>query len=531
MTYTRNLRTKWVVPGQQPQPLLYRRLLLHEAPNHGNGTLASHPVRVSLLGHDLRAAMSDIIGGLRLIDHTSLDAATRLQLERVRTAGEALARLLDNELASMQGETSFSDTQVGNVHLSRMLSDLHLRWAGRAQEKGLSFRLTVAEDVPSVLTLDRIALERVLSNILSNAIKYTDRGDVRFSIDLTDDRTLRFVVSDDGPGFSQAILECLFNASGRPEGHGKPGHGLGMHISRDMAARLGARIQAGNLAQGGASVTVLLPADAWAPRSSGVLTNLELPDLSKVRVLLAEDSPTNQAVVGNMLAALGAEYEIAADGVEAMHWLDRERFDIALLDIEMPRMSGLEVLRAVRACGGALGKMPILAITAYVLRTNREAIYAAGATGILAKPVLCIETFGQTILRSLNRHSDVQVAELGATLIDHRQFENLLGIAGPDSARELLFRLETDLRKVERGLIVGLAETILPEIRAQTHVLIALAGAVGAGRLQHLAEQLNSAAHDGGSPPARTVGAAALQQLDLLIQFISQERARRLPPE
>jgi len=504
--------------------------------------LRSDHVRVSLLGHDLRAAVSDVIGGLRLVDLDTMEPDTRLQLERVRAAGEVLARLLEQELALLQGEPAFPDMMPENVHISRLLHDLKVRWAGRAQEKGLEFDMSVGAMVPQVVKFDRTALDRVMSNILSNAIKYTDVGKVRFAVDLADDGALQFLVEDEGPGFSDLALQSLYTLGERIDGHGKPGLGLGLRISKEMTDRLGGEITVENrvapegadVPAKGAVVTVRLPSATWETVKGDGFLNPSLPDLSHVRVLLADDSLTNQSVIGAMLAAMNAEYQVASDGVEAMNLLDHQEFDLVLLDIEMPRLTGLEVMRLVRARPGRAAQVPVLAITAYVLRANREAIYAAGADGILAKPVLCIESFGLAISRALGRSGQappeagtVTAANPGQPELDHKRFDHLMAISGPVAAVELLSRLETDLRRVERGLVAAEAAANLAEVRGQTHILIALAGAVGATPLQRLAERMNDLAHQGEVVQLRNLTAAALQHLDRLIHFISTQLTQR----
>jgi two-component system, OmpR family, aerobic respiration control sensor histidine kinase ArcB len=485
--------------------------------------------QAALLGHDLRAAVSDIIGGLRLIDHEGLDDATRLQLERIRAAGEVLARLLEEGLSSILGESDITASHPTNIQMSRFLYDLEMRWSGRAHEKGLGFHVSVASAVPPVVVIERIALERVLANLLSNAIKYSDHGVVELDVELAEDGALRFVISDQGPGFSEAALERLFEYAGRPEGTGKPGQGLGMHISKDMTGRLGGRIGVVNRATGGAAVTLELPQGRWLPAAPE--TEMALPDLSRVKVLVAEDNPTNQAIIGHMLTKMGAEFEVAEDGVEALHWLEREDFDIALIDIEMPRLSGIDVIRALRSNDRLHSHMPIVAVTAYVLRANREAIYAAGADAILPKPLSGLETFGAAIAAALSRRSAAMaeavpnVEEAGAEL-DRARFDHLMEIAGPESSRELLDRLCSDLRRAERGLLAGLAAGDRASIRAETHVLIALAGAVGADRLQRLAERLNASAHRRDDPARGDMGQQALALIDRLITFVATERAR-----
>jgi CheY-like chemotaxis protein/HPt (histidine-containing phosphotransfer) domain-containing protein len=501
----------------------------HPAPEDDDGGLA-------LLGHDIRAALSDVIGGLRLIDPERVDPATRLQLERMRAAGELLARLLEEGLAVMLGDVG--DTPAGNVQLPRLLHDVQMRWSARAREKGLEFVLSEGGALPPVITADRIGLERTLSNMLSNAVKYTDSGTVRLAVNRVEDGGLSFEVTDDGPGFSDEAMARLFQFAGRPMGAAKPGEGLGLHIAKELAGRAGGDLRALNRPEGGASVTLTLPAEACRPAAVDELEPAPgaLPDLSRIRVLVAEDSLTNQTLIARMLERLGAEVEIAGDGIEAVNALERESFDLALIDIEMPRLSGIDVIHALRSMGGRQARIPVLAVTAYVLRANREAIYAAGADAILAKPLGSIEALGVAINRLLERGPDG--AEPASTLdrddtppvMVRSHFDRLLAVAGPETTPELLRRLLDDLQHVERQLIRALADPDWPELRAQTHVLIALAGAVGAQRLQQQSERLNAVAHRRDSAECAARAGELLALLDNLIHFVAHERTERTIP-
>ena len=482
--------------------------------------------RLTLLGHDLRAAVADVIGGLRLIDQSRVDDAARLQLERVRASGETLARLLEEGLALMLGEDDFAATHPAILQMPRFLYDLEMRWSGRASEKGLGFTLTRAPAVPEVLTLDRMALERTLSNILSNAIKYTDAGAVRLDVTMAESGALRLAVTDEGPGFSAAALSRLFEFQGRPDGAGKPGDGLGMHITRNMAGLLGGTISVENLPGGGARVTLDLPPETWTIAAPEPVA--ALPDLSRTKVLVAEDNATNQQIIAHMLGRMSAQYEIAEDGVEALRWLERERFDLALIDIEMPRLNGIEVIRSIRAARRADVRMPVVAITAYVLKSNRDAIYAAGADAILAKPLAGLDAFGAVLAQALGRaEAPVSPAE---DAFDRSSLDHLLEISGPEGARELLDRLHADLLTCESGLTGALARSDTEAVRSHTHVLIALAGAVGAHRLQALAQALNLAAHRGEISGTAPLGDEALTRLAALVDLVADERRQRGEP-
>ncbi|MFN6977715.1 MAG: response regulator, partial [Gemmobacter sp.] len=339
---------------------------------------------------------------------------------------------------------------------------------------------------------------------------------------------------DDGPGFSPAAMAQLFQFAGRPAGTVKPGQGLGLHIAKELATRAGGSLTAENRPEGGATLTLTLPPECCraAPGIDMAGVEAPLPNLSRHRVLIAEDSPTNQLVLRRMLETLGAEVTVAADGLEAVQALDRETFDLALIDIEMPRLSGIDVIRALRTMGGPQARIPVLAVTAYVLRANREAIYAAGADAILAKPVGGIEAFGASLARVLARSgpgAEAPEAEAGveAPVMAMAQFERLMEVAGAEAAPELLRRLFEDLRHVERQMHVALGDPDWPELRAQTHVLIALAGAVGALRLQHMAEALNIVAHQRDAAALPDLAPGLLTLLDDLIHFV----ARRISGE
>lgn len=493
--------------------------------------MASRPdqIAMTLLGHDLRAALSDMIGGLRLIEPRRLDEPTRLQIERVRAAGEGLARLLEQGLAVMLGEAEAVPTLPPDVDLARFLDDLRMRWSGRAREKAVQFEMRIAPDLPGQMRADLIGLERVMSNLLDNALKHTDFGTVECRVQRHGADRLSFVVADDGPGFSPDALARLFRYEGRPPDAQKPGSGRGLHIAKEMADRMGGTLTVRNRELGGAEVTFTLP----LPETSGEAArdrHLGLPDLVGLRVLLADDSATHQIVTSRMLMDMGATVDLASDGTEALARLTQDRFDLALIDIEMPGLSGLEVIRALRRMGVVKGQTPVLAVTAYVLRANREAILAAGANGILSKPVTCPIALGRAILGVLGRLEEVggvpsgtldaQAPEVAADM-DESRFFRLLDLAGPGTATELLSRLQDDLRTVERALVQALPGPDWDQIRAQTHVLIALAGAVGAIRLQHAASSLNQLAHQRDMKGLQVLDHEVMQMTDALIHFVA----------
>lgn len=520
------------------QPALEFKHALLSAPNlsvpltfSGAAPLGTmHPkgpsAQLTLLGHDLRAALSDVIGGLGLVSHDTLAPDARLQLERVRASSELLARLMDEGLAQILGDADQVTASPRPVLLSKLIYDLDVRWRGRAREKGLTFTTSVAESLPQELALDRTGLDRILSNILSNAIKYSQAGMIEMRVELSPSGALRIAVTDQGPGFCADALARLFDLGGRPRESTEPGQGLGLHITRDLVGRLGGAVTVENRSLGGARVTVELPASSWATLSSQPRPQ-DLPDLSGLKILVAEDSATNQLVVGQMLRRMGAKYVIAGDGVEALTCLKRERFDLALIDIEMPRLSGLNVIRHLRASSSQHRTMPVLAMSAYVLRSNRDAIYAVGADAIMTKPVAGIDTLGAAIGKLVNRGKTPPDETMSDSLQPEKspvapELARLAQLAGQDACAELVECLCADLHSVKRELLRGFADGNPEMVRGATHILIALAGSTGANDLRALGCAMNAAAEAGDVSDQRVaVGRAAA----LIDQLITQAKA------
>lgn len=507
--------------------------MTQDGQNRGPGTATGDMDAVRdalrLYGHDIRAAVSDIVGGLRLMDLDRLPPDAQTQIERVRIAGETLAELVDGALTLTSGQGG-AEPPAASFDFRSFLAGIDLRWSGRAREQGLDFQVSIDRHVPEQVAVPRIKLDRILGNLIANALKFTDAGRVALTVRQQGGELL-FRVRDQGRGFSDTALERLFTAEGRPKDQDRPGTGLGLHISKELADGLGGTLEVENLTQGGADVTLSLPRGTWECRDQVA----DMPDLSDLTILVAEDNETNQLLVRQMLGAMDAEMILARDGQEALDLLARRRVDIALIDIEMPKLSGIEVMQRLRVDPGF--ETPLVALTAYVMRENREAIYAAGADGVIAKPIRSVAAFGQAIRRHVDRRapspipdrpadpsSDPPVTPAG--VLDRNRFEAILQAAGPAGRDELLAHLLQDLRSVQDALQLAVGQNDTATTRAQSHILISLAGAIGADRLQVMAEALNAAAHKDRLAEARTLVRSCDEALAMLIAQVGQ-RAKR----
>jgi CheY-like chemotaxis protein/HPt (histidine-containing phosphotransfer) domain-containing protein len=249
-----------------------------------------------------------------------------------------------------------------------------------------------------------------------------------------------------------------------------------------------------------------------------------LPDLVGYRVLLAVGNDAEQVQLGEMLARMGARYSVADDGNAALSLLGEGGFDLAMIDADLGGTSGAQVIAALRRHAPPLGRIPVLGLCRESAEAARLEMRREGADLTLATPlrdtVVLVTALSGIIDGGGGGGADDLPDQL---LLDFDRYERLIDIAGEDGARELLDRLLEDLQQVERGLERALSEQNPAEIRTQTHVLIALAGAVGADALQRLAESLNAAAHRRTADGMLGLGRQALRQLGHLVAFVTEE--------
>lgn len=252
--------------------------------------------------------------------------------------------------------------------------------------------------------------------------------------------------------------------------------------------------------------------------------------LEGLKVLLAEDNPTNQMVAVQMLESLGAEVTLAIDGAEALEILQDRYFDVALIDIEMPRISGIDLIRQLRADNGAVNSMPMIALTAYVMREHRAAIDEAGADGIIAKPILSIEEFGREIegymQNRARKHAPapkqaprVSAVDVSAS-IDLDVFQRLCSAFDQKGLKELIEKVCIDIESAADRAVRSVEAMDMPDLRASTHILISVAGAIGATRLQWLAQCLNSAGHATDTESIRTHGPELEEEARRVLGFV-----------
>jgi signal transduction histidine kinase/DNA-binding response OmpR family regulator len=352
------------------------------------------------MSHEIRTPLNAVLGMMSLLLETPLTPTQREYVATARGSGAALLAVINDILDVSKIEAGKLEVESAPFVLREGLDAAMGILSPKAQSQGLSFHCRVAEGVPAAIESDQARLRQILVNLLDNAIKFTPHGEVSLEVEAGPERDglieLRFAVRDTGIGIPADRLERLF----KPFSQGDSsisrlygGTGLGLVISQRLAERLGGRMWVESAPDRGSSFFFTLrcrraPVVPVRP-PSGVysLPASELAEHLPLRILLAEDNSINQRVGVLLLERLGYRADVAGNGVEALEALRRQPYDLILMDVQMPVMDGLEATRRIRAEIPPDRQPRIVALTANVLREQREACLAAGMDDFVQKPV------------------------------------------------------------------------------------------------------------------------------------------------
>jgi CheY-like chemotaxis protein len=320
----------------------------------------------------------------------------------VLDSGETLLRVMNDILDVSKVDAGIVEVSMEPLHPAEIVERAVDMFLGEARTKGVELVGRVDENVPKAVVGDRGRVRQVLFNLLGNAIKFTDRGRVELRVERvgrlqSDKAALKFSVSDTGMGIPEEQRDKIFEAFTQLDGsyaRQYQGAGLGLAIVSRFVRLMGGRVEVeSELGRGSVfSFTLAMPVTSQAREEAAVDEEDVVLDLDGRRVLLAEDNPVNKLYAVKLLEDLGLDVTAVDDGREALAALKKERFDVAVLDVQMPGMDGLAVAEAVRGNGAGLDPdTPLVAMTAHAMKGDREKFLAAGMDDYVAKPVDRVE--------------------------------------------------------------------------------------------------------------------------------------------
>jgi signal transduction histidine kinase/ActR/RegA family two-component response regulator len=380
-----------------------------EAANRGKSQFLAN------MSHELRTPFNGMLGMMSLLENTPLTAAQTDYIKTAKGSANHLLTLLNDILDVSALESGKMTLNPEPVHLSALLGEVNALMHPLAVEKHLKFSIVVQAEPPAWVLADSTRLKQILFNLVNNAIKFTDHGAVTLTIAArprTDGNTgLAFLVEDTGIGMDDHVLSRLFQRFYQVDGglaRKFGGTGLGLEISQTLARMMGGAIEVASTPGKGSVFTLHLPfttcpappsaampagirtfaaAATPAAQAEAPLGSAAAPALNALRVLVAEDHPVNRKFVGILLDKMGCKATFCENGQLAVEAVEREMFDLVLMDVHMPIMDGLTATRTIRAMQGPISQVPIIVLTADVMNDAKEQALAAGVNDFVTKPV------------------------------------------------------------------------------------------------------------------------------------------------
>jgi signal transduction histidine kinase/ActR/RegA family two-component response regulator len=373
---------------------------------------------VAMVSHELRTPISAILAGAAEVEKAAADAGLRSNGVLISDSARMMRTLLNDLLDLSKIEAGRMSVEVIAYDLRSLVLDTIRFWSKETAKNGVRIRLQGAACLPRWVMGDPTRLRQILNNLFSNAIKFTKQGSITLDLGVVpkaEGFAASFRVIDTGPGMTQDQVSRLFTAfeqlgAATARTHG--GTGLGLAISRDLALLMGGDLVASSVEGEGATFSLTLPlavSEAQEPQSADVVpTGMDCD--RPLRVLIADDHEFNRRAFTLMLDAASADITAVEDGLKALDALASAAFDVVLMDVNMPGMGGLDVVRHLRATEGPNLAVPVIALTAAGSAEDIAACMNAGMNAFVTKPVEGAELFA-AIERVLTPDVDLGVNE------------------------------------------------------------------------------------------------------------------------
>jgi signal transduction histidine kinase len=348
---------------------------------------------LAMMSHELRTPMNGVLGMARALQSAKLDPQHAASIDIIMRSGEHMMSVLNDVLDMSKIEAGRLDLEVTAFDLVDAGDRVVMLWSGAAADKGLDLNYDADPGMHPWVLGDVNRVRQIMLNLVSNAIKFTDKGEVRLAIRAQASPEgapgVEIIVSDTGIGLSpeqQAKLFSPFVQADASTARRFGGTGLGLSICRRLTDLMGGTIRVESRLGEGATFVVWLPLTrAEAP--AALAEEHAAHALPSLRVLVVEDNPINQAVARAILDATGAITETAGDGVEALARLRDEPFDVVLMDVHMPNMDGIEALRRIRAGEAGPADIPVIALTGDVTPGEDARLHGLGFDALQPKPI------------------------------------------------------------------------------------------------------------------------------------------------
>ncbi len=528
---------------------------LRESESRAQDASRAKSAFLAAMSHEIRTPMIGITGMLELLDHSPLNAEQRRSIAIVQASAQSLLQIIGDILDFSKIEAGRLELAPQHVNLRHLVERTAGNYLGIASSKGLTFETSIDDALGAAYIVDPLRLRQILSNFLSNAVKFTQLGGITVRVERTEvlpdgRECIALRVRDSGIGIPPAQREALFQPfaqgdSGTARRFG--GTGLGLAICRQLAALMDGKLELASEPGVGSTFSLVVPLAPGDPAlveaestqaAADAFPVRPLPSVDEARregslVLVVDDHPTNREVLTRQLARAGFACETATDGEEGLERWRSGHYALVLTDIHMPRLDGYQLTAAIRKAERAQGgpRTPIIAITANVSKGEPEHCLAAGMDAFIGKPVRIAHM--SAVLRRWLPHVRFDAADApdgpptsaptlldqGAAPVDHAVLEE---VAGKDAAlaRNLLNDFVQSARTDLTDLDTALNASDLPTAMRAAHRIKGAAALIGAVGVRAAAVDAEGAARRGDAPALRDHARTLAEALEVLAVWI-----------
>ncbi|MDX1736852.1 MAG: PAS domain S-box protein, partial [Alphaproteobacteria bacterium] len=496
---------------------------------------------LAMMSHEIRTPLNAVLGVLGLISETSLNKEQLLYVQTAKDSGEALLQIVNDVLDFSKIEAGKIHFEESDVEIKPLLGSLIELLTPQADAKGLSLQIEFDPRLPNSLICDGGRLRQILLNLLGNAVKFTDTGQVLLKSSYLSSKDniyqICFEIHDTGIGIPKERQKEIFgefSTVDETNSRNLGGTGLGLAITKKLLALMNGRLELESEEGKGSVFKMYLDFEKGSidPHQEEPAPIVSQLPLLQLHVLVAEDNPTNMMITRKMLESQGHHVLSAGNGIEALKFAKDFNPDIILMDGSMPEMDGIQATQKIRKLKGDVANTPIIALTAHAMQGDKERYLAAGMDDYLQKPVM-----KNSLMETINKWASQKPAgKSNETQMDDTKNEpiefdtsclkKLAEDTSPEIVPELIDIYLTDAKKRLERINEAIVKEDLEAIELESHTLASSFASYGLNKLHHLALETEECCVKKQTTEALTLSRKLVEQTPISWALLEEYKAK-----